>query len=152
MASIDSRILFNNYNAVEAGRVMIEAAYDPVGGCKGGLRYMRIAPTNISGGGTATGTYYVNLKNINAVKYNVTDLNDGDFSFDMSRVSYICAEVVSTNPSSAPTLGISTAVQYDSANNQYIVYIYNQTGLIALPAGNRIVVTATYNSFNKVGI
>jgi len=152
MASIASHVLFKSYNGLQTQTVMLEASYDPNGGCKGGLRYVRISPNNPVGGGTATGVYYVSLKNINSVKYNVTDMNDGNLSFDMKRVNYINAEIVSNNPATLGNSSISTAVRFDSVNNVYLVYVYDVTGLINVPANCRLTVSLTYTKYLTGGI
>ena len=141
MAAVTSHILYNSSCDRNNGQVRIDAAYDPTGGCKGGLNFVKIIPSG------TTGVYFVQLKNIEIVKFGGIDLTDGDFTFDVDRVIYVNAEVISTNPPTLTTDAINTAVQIDPSNNRIIVYVYDNTGAINVPASSRLMVSVIFTKF-----
>lgn len=144
MASpISSRVCYDTGISKAPNLARVEASYDPNGALKGGLRFMAITPG-------ATGIYYVQMKNINQVKYGVSSLADGDFSFDMKRVLNINAEVSSSTGGLNSSL--DTIAKFDSANNRYIIYVFNNTGLQSLSTGNKLNITITYTNNIKGGI
>ena len=142
MAFALARVLAQNHLSKQTNAVKINASYDPTGGVKGGLKFCSIVPS-----GTA-GIYYVQLKNIFYRKDGITSINDGDTSFPMSNVTYFLAEVVGQG--SNPTLanaGLQVSNVYDAANNRFILYTFDATGLKGIPVGSRISLEITYKKF-----
>lgn len=145
--SITSRVLFNSQLMDRMTNTLLEASYDPVGGCKGALKYVRVAPTRTDGSGTSTGVYYVNVKNIVSSGFGFTSsINDGATTFDYNTVTFFSSRVVSTNPIVAGSSDLHTMASPDYPNGQINVYVFNSSGLVNLPVGNRIIVNISFRN------
>jgi hypothetical protein len=137
-----NRVLAQNHFSKQTNAVKINVSYDPTGGVKGGLKFCSIVSS-----GTA-GIYYVQLKNIFYRKDGITSINDGDKSFPMSNVVYFTGELVGQAPN--PTIanaGLQVSNTYDAANNRFIVYTFDATGLKDIPVGSRLSFEITYKKF-----
>jgi hypothetical protein len=134
MSSISSKVMYSVGTASRSNLVKIDASFDPNGACKGGLRFV-----SITGSGTA-GIYYVKLKNIKSVKYPVSDITDGDFSFDLNRIVGLYADISDSSLSNQ-----SVSLAYDFPNNRIIAYVYDHTGGVALTGKLNLQITFTNN-------
>jgi hypothetical protein len=105
---------------------------------KGGLKFVSIVYS-----GTA-GIYYVQLKNIFYRKDGITSINDGDTSFSMSNVVHFTSSIAEGTIPTAANATLKTTNVYDAANNRYVVYVHDYTGLKVLPTITRLNVEITY--------
>ena len=138
MVFIKAMVLCQAYLSKQTCAVKVNASYDPLGGVKGGLKFVSIVPS-----GTA-GSYYVQLKNIFYRKDGITSITDGDVSFQMSNVTHFASSISEDSTPTAATASIKTSNVYDAANNRYIVYVHDYTGLKNVPSVARLNVEITY--------
>jgi len=138
MVFIKARVLCQAYLSKQTCAVKVNASYDPLGGVKGGLKFVSIVYS-----GTA-GIYYVQLKNIFYRKDGITSINDGDTSFSMSNVVHFTSSIAEGTIPTAANATLKTTNVYDAANNRYVVYVHDYTGLKVLPTITRLNVEITY--------
>lgn len=136
MTFITQRTSFQSYlSTFFSNPILLDVSYDTIGGCKGGIKYCAI--TKVS-----TGVYQVKLKNIfnSEVKSSFATINDGNFDYLMSGVEYIDAKVSFDSPTNltAANSNIKTQTYFDSANNRYLVYVFNNAALVDVPVNSRL--------------
>ena len=108
--------------------VLINAlgAYGPLVGVKGGLRFLKCSKT-------ADGNYRMQLKNIFTIKNNVSDLTDGNFTFDLTRLKFYqtCLNYVGTAPAGALTT--YSCAYFPSGAATMSLLAFNSSGTLIEP-------------------
>jgi hypothetical protein len=108
--------------------VLINAlgSYGPLTGVKGGLRFLKCSKT-------AAGNYRMQLKNIFRIKNNVTDLTDGDFTFDLTRLKFYQNGLTYLGTAPAGALTTYSCAYYASGAATLALLSFNSSGTLTEP-------------------
>lgn len=119
------------------------AAYGPTCGVKGGLRFMKCSKT-------ADGNYRIQMKNIWRIKSNISDLTDGDFTFDTDRVTFYQYGITYLGTAASGALTNFSCAYMSSDKTTTSLLTFDNTGALQEPISTiKVESSVTFSKYAK---